>query len=321
MILLFPYSISYRQHMIIHLIFKLTPPDFPLRRTLYGYHFLSVFHKTHGLSLITGPNKTIIVAYAGSNETFTWKLKLSAEDKSKELKAQFGPWNKQHSLVHLYLITFIREPSGNETEIKANDPMAQRLFWLGDLARNDYVAFQLSNVQHQDAGNYGIRFRVDYFPPKELETWFSLQVEVKSCFHYNISFRNLACLRVDNENNHIFLYRNLPLKLKTNTRNFVPRASVNKLVTKLTEKPKLIGAIFRTTRQSTSFPGSSLYLEKVPWLRLVTCLILADSRDMIEGRGWKVEVEVEVCWGPSFCAYVVGMYRHVTSHNQGTFSR
>ena len=25
---------------------------------------------------------------------------------------------------------------------------------------------------------------------------------------------------------------------------------------------------------STSFPGSSLYLEKVPWLRLVTCLCI-----------------------------------------------
>ena len=38
----------------------------------------------------------------------------------------------------------------------------------------------------------------------------------------------------------------------------------------------------------------SSYLEKVPWLRLVTCLLdsrfFADSRDVIEGRGWKVKV-------------------------------
>ena len=33
--------------------------------------------------------------------------------------------------------------------------------------------------------------------------------------------------------------------------------------------------------------------------------------------GWKVEVEV--CWGPTLCATEVGMYRHVTSHNQGYF--
>ena len=28
-----------------------------------------------------------------------------------------------------------------------------------------------------------------------------------------------------------------------------------------------------STKAPTSFPGSSLYLEKVPWLRLVTCLL------------------------------------------------
>ena len=43
---------------------------------------------------------------------------------------------------------------------------------------------------------------------------------------------------------------------------------------------------------TTSFPGSSLYLEKVPWLRLVTCLLdfsrfqRCDWRD----RGWKFQV-------------------------------
>lgn len=191
--------------------------------SLCNYHFISVLHKTHGLNLITGPNKTI-VAYAGSNETFTWKLKLSAEDKSKELKAQFGPWDKQHSLVYRYLITFIRNSSGKKTEIKPDDPMAQRLFWVGDLARNDYVAFQLNNVQKQDKGTYGIRFRVDYFPPDELETWFSLKIEVKICFYYNISFRNLACRSVNNEKNRILLHRKLPFKFKLTTERLVLRS-------------------------------------------------------------------------------------------------
>ena len=30
---------------------------------------------------------------------------------------------------------------------------------------------------------------------------------------------------------------------------------------------------FLTSMGSTSFPGSFLYFEKVPWLRLVTCLL------------------------------------------------
>ena len=34
---------------------------------------------------------------------------------------------------------------------------------------------------------------------------------------------------------------------------------------------------------TTTFPGFSLYLEKVPWMQLVTCLLdLEDSRDVIE---------------------------------------
>ena len=43
---------------------------------------------------------------------------------------------------------------------------------------------------------------------------------------------------------------------------------------------------------ATSFPGSSLYLEKST---LVTAAHVSARLDMIEGRGWKVEVEVEVC--------------------------
>ena len=44
----------------------------------------------------------------------------------------------------------------------------------------------------------------------------------------------------------------------------------------------------QASRPPTSFPGSSLYLEKVPWLRLVTCLLdfsrfqRCDSREGLE---------------------------------------
>ena len=35
-----------------------------------------------------------------------------------------------------------------------------------------------------------------------------------------------------------------------------------------------VGFRFCSAFVTTSFPGSSLYLEKVPWLRLVTCLCI-----------------------------------------------
>ena len=43
----------------------------------------------------------------------------------------------------------------------------------------------------------------------------------------------------------------------------------------------------RATTNATSFPGSSLYLEKVPWLRLVTCLL---DFSRFEGEAGKVKV-------------------------------
>ena len=45
---------------------------------------------------------------------------------------------------------------------------------------------------------------------------------------------------------------------------------------------------YERASEPTSFPGSSLYLEKVPWLRLVTCLLdfsrfqRYDSREGLE---------------------------------------
>ena len=52
------------------------------------------------------------------------------------------------------------------------------------------------------------------------------------------------------------------------------------------------GNYLPVANEPTSFPGSSLYLEKVPWLRLVTCLLdfsrfqRCDWKD----RGWKFQV-------------------------------
>ncbi|XP_015761886.1 PREDICTED: limbic system-associated membrane protein-like [Acropora digitifera] len=40
-----------------------------------------------------------------------------------------------------------------------------RWLWNGDISRTYAIAYQLTNAQHDDAGNYGIRVRVDTWPP------------------------------------------------------------------------------------------------------------------------------------------------------------
>ena len=71
---------------------------------------------------------------------------------------------------------------GNETVARANQSIARRLHWNGDLSRDYYIAFELVNIQHKDAGDYGIRLRVDHFPPTILQNWFSLIVQVRRIF-------------------------------------------------------------------------------------------------------------------------------------------
>ena len=66
--------------------------------------------------------------------------------------------------------------------------MSRRLYWVGDLKRDYYIAFQLVNIQRDDAGDYGVRLRVDNYdgPPLDLRSWFALKVEVRKnnlCFH------------------------------------------------------------------------------------------------------------------------------------------
>ena len=80
-------------------------------------------------------------------------------------------------------MTVKQEPSGeNKTVARANQSTARRLHWNGDLSRDYYIAFELVNIQRKDAGDYGIRLRVDHFPPTILQNWFSLIVQVRGFF-------------------------------------------------------------------------------------------------------------------------------------------
>jgi len=138
--------------------------------------FVSVVHKISGLSFVTEQNKTTM-AFTGSNQTFTWQLRLTDQEKSKQLTVQFGRWDKELDNVKGgYLMTFIQEPSGNGSVGTWN---LKRLQWLGDLTRDYFVVFKLFNVKLSDAGDYGIRFRVDGFPIKTKQSWFTLSVQVK----------------------------------------------------------------------------------------------------------------------------------------------
>ena len=82
-------------------------------------------------------------------------------------------------------MTVKQEPSGeNETVARANQSTARRLHWNGDLSRDYYIAFELVNIQRKDAGDYGMRLRVDHFPPTILQNWFSLIVQVRRIFFF-----------------------------------------------------------------------------------------------------------------------------------------
>ena len=119
------------------------------------------------------------MASIGSNQTFTWKLSLTEQEKSRHLQVRFGPWNKDHGYFKDILISFVQEPTGNESVLKKNHSIAKRLYWEGDLTRDYFVAFKLFNVQHHDFGDYGIRIQVDGFPPLVLLNWFTLALQVR----------------------------------------------------------------------------------------------------------------------------------------------
>ena len=142
---------------------------------------VSVFIKANGLAFVSGPDKITINATTGSNQTFTWKLNISQEHKDRALKAQFGPWNGSFKIV-TPIITFNQNLFGNTTVDKSpENRKSRRLYWVGDLKRDYYIAFKLVNIQRDDAGDYGVRLRVDNSPrrPVTLQSWFTLMVEVR----------------------------------------------------------------------------------------------------------------------------------------------
>ena len=141
-----------------------------------------MFNKANGLAFVSGPDKITINATTGSNQTFTWKLNISQEHKEQALKAQFGPWNGNYKLVHSNLITFKQDRSGSTTVFRnPENRMSRRLYWVGDLTQDYYIAFQLVNIQRDDARDYGVKLRVDNYHgrPSILQSWFTLKVEVR----------------------------------------------------------------------------------------------------------------------------------------------
>ena len=161
--------------------------------------FVFIF-KANGLAFVSGPDKITINATTGSNQTFTWKLNISQEHKDRALKAQFGPWNGSYKLVKPILITFNQKLSGNTTVSKSpENRLSRRLYWVGDLKRGYYISFQLVNIQRNDAGDYGVRLRVDNYPrrPSTLQSWFTLKVEVRkvSSLPFKTIAKTLSCLQ------------------------------------------------------------------------------------------------------------------------------
>ena len=137
--------------------------------------------KANGLAFVSGPDKITINATTGLNQTFTWKLNIGQEHKERKLKAQFGPWNRGYKFVRP-IITFNQKPSGNTSVSKSPDNRkSRRLYWVGDLKRDYYIAFQFVNIQRDDAGDYGVKLRVDNSSgrPLTLQSWFTLKVEVR----------------------------------------------------------------------------------------------------------------------------------------------
>ena len=141
-----------------------------------------MFIKANGISFVSGSDKITINATTGSDQTFTWKLNISQEHKERKLKVLFGTWNQSWKLVERVMITVEQKLSGNTTVHRSSqNRMSRRLYWFGDLKRDYYIAFQLVNIQRDDAGDYGVKLRVDNFPyrPVTLQSWFTLKVEVR----------------------------------------------------------------------------------------------------------------------------------------------
>ena len=140
----------------------------------------SVFGGIHGLTISREPNQTT-VAFAGSNVTLSWNLILTPEEKTELLEVFFGIWNNDFHMIVKSLKQFKTNGSIVDHDFTENtlNHKAKRWHWNGDISRNYTIAYQLTNAQHDDAGDYGIRVRANTWPPGiESKGPFSLAIRV-----------------------------------------------------------------------------------------------------------------------------------------------
>ena len=162
-------------------------------------YFFFIF-KANGLAFVSGPDKITVNATTGSNQTFTWKLNISQEHKDRALKAQFGPWNGIYELIQPIIITVTQSLSGDTAVYRLSENRkSRRLYWVGDLKRGYYIAFQLVNIQRDDVGDYGVKLRVNNYPdrPLILRSSFTLKVKVRkvSSPPFKTIVKTLSCLQ------------------------------------------------------------------------------------------------------------------------------
>ena len=159
--------------------------------TLKNVRLFSVFGGIHGLTISQQPNRTTI-AFAGSNVTFNWNLILTPKEKNEDLEVWFGIWNNNYGSIGVYLKKFtLIYGSIHVTDMTDNKQKAKRWHWNGDISRNYTIAYQRTNAQYDDAGDYGIEVRVDTRPAQTASKGpFSLAIRVRHSsvkttdFHY-----------------------------------------------------------------------------------------------------------------------------------------
>ena len=159
------------------------------RHTLKNVLLFSVFGGIHGLTISREPNQTT-VAFAGSNVTLSWNLILTPEEKTELLEVWFGTWNNNFQMIGIFLKKFATTNGSIVDDATENTQKAKRWHWNGDISRNYTIAYQLTNAQHDDAGDYGIRVRADTWPPGiESKGPFSLAIKVG---HSSVKKRRLS---------------------------------------------------------------------------------------------------------------------------------
>ena len=157
---------------MVHSTYLLLP-----RHPVKNVHLFSVFGGIEGLTVSPEPKRTTI-AFAGSNVTLSWNLILTPKEKTELLEVWFGTWDCNSRMIGTFLKKF-STTNGSIVGLTKNAQKAKRWHWNGDISRNYTIAYQLTNAQHDDAGDYGIRVRADTWPPRmESKGPFSLAIRV-----------------------------------------------------------------------------------------------------------------------------------------------